>query len=61
MSIVGPFVEEYLVETFAQEERNDEMMLSEVAPSVAELAIDFRLYVQDFAGHTLRSRAQSRP
>jgi hypothetical protein len=36
----------------AQEERNVEMMLRDVAPSVTELAGDFRVYVQDFAGYT---------
>ncbi len=28
------------------------MMLREAGPSVTELAADFRVYVQDFAGHT---------
>ncbi len=36
----------------AQEEQNAEMMLRDVAPSVTELAGDFRVYVQDFAGYT---------
>ncbi len=36
----------------AQEERNVEKMLRDVAPSVTELAGDFRVSVPDFAGYS---------